>query len=111
MLIVGTTRLASMYVSPDQTPLNFTVMRCAISTTPSQTPRAYIDCVRCTTYFSKDSVAPDKKAKCSSTETQLLFTFGTPEYSGLQHCIITANSPDIWGCAIISLPQIYSVTW
>jgi hypothetical protein len=41
------------------------------------------DCVYRTTYFHADSAAPDKKTKCSSSDSQLLFTFATPEYSGV----------------------------
>jgi hypothetical protein len=50
----------------------------------------------------------DEKAKCSSFESQLLFT---PEYLGMLQYISTSNSPDTRGCVITLLPQIYSVTW
>ena len=57
----------------------------------------FVDSVRRTTCSHVGFAAPVKKAKCSSFKSQLLFTFATPKIPG--------------GCAITSLPQIYSVTW
>jgi hypothetical protein len=48
-----------------------------------------------------------RKAKCSSSNRQLLFTFVIPEYPEMCHCNIAVNTPDTRGCAITSLPQIH----
>lgn len=66
------------------------------STTSSQAPRDYIDCVYRTTCFHVGSAAADKKAKCSSSKSQLFIYF--------------RHTRTLGGCAFTSLQQIHPNT-
>jgi hypothetical protein len=49
--------------------------------------------------FSDDSVAPDKKAKFFSSNSQLLFTFTVPDTRGLRLRIMKKYTPEYSGAA------------
>jgi hypothetical protein len=82
------------------------------STTSGQAP--YIDCIRrstCTVCFHVGSAIADNKLSVPLSRVSYYLLSLHPNTRGLHHYNITLNTPDTWGCAITSLPQIYSVTW
>ena len=86
----------------------------------------FVDSIFRTTYFHLDLAASNNKAKCSSSNSQLLFTFAIPKYSGalplqyyskytqhwgLCHYFVTTNTLDYLVKFFSSLDISTSAKW